>query len=1181
MTVRFNYLIEELILYRQQNLELIKCYKICSIIDMPVKYSEKLTHNPLDRMNSIKPIINLIKLKFLKVTKFYNADNILSTMSDVLFLLNADGNIIDVNQASMKITKFNRHELINQNIDFLFTNGSSNPTDFLEHIRSDESSHQILTLKDKNNKLIPVGLSCSSIKNHEGSVTAILCIAREIKEGIQAEKSIKEIEESYHYLFNKTPAMLISIDIKFKIFTVSDSFCSKMGYKQKEVIGRKLTDFLTKDSKNDLVRTIFPEFLKKGSIEQRTLKIKKNSGEIINALVSLVAQKKEKEEIATTLVTITDISELKTNANRVHVLTRAIEQSSSLIIVTDFNGIIEYANPKFTEVTGYTAEEIIEKKIGNLISGDENTAEFSRIWDKLIMESEWHGEFQNKKKNGENFWTYTSISPIINDVGEITHFIAVQEDLTDRKKVEVKINSLAKFANENPQPVIRVSPAGKVLYSNKATTPLYACVVAIENEFLPKDLQKIVKEVYENNTMREIEFACQDKTYNLVFTPILEEEYINIYGYDITEGKNAEKSLITSEEKYRNLIDNIQDGVFIIQDEKFQFINDSFAKMVGYKIEELQGASFDKIVAPEDLEMVTERYKRRQAGEKVPNEYEFRMFHKDGRKRVYVNMTVGLINFKDKIASMGTVKDISKRKKAEERLRISEEKYRTLFEDSRDVIYISTPGGRFLDINPAGLELFGYSSKEEIMKINITTDLYRDPEARDNFKNLMEQQGFVKDYRDELKTKNNETLIVLETSTPLKDSNSNTIAYRGIIRDVTQELALEAQLQQSQKMEAVGNLAGGIAHDFNNLLTAINGFAEISVIRFKEGNPHRNNLLSILKAAKRASNLTRQLLAFSRKQVIEPIIMDVNHLITDLLKMLQRLIGENITINLELSNNIGHIKADPGQIEQILVNLIVNSRDAINDESHKASKKLITIQTFSAELNAQYRMTHPGSSEGRHVVISVSDTGVGLSPKIQNKIFEPFFTTKPMGKGTGLGLATVYGIVKQNNSAIYVYSEPGKGTTFKIYWPYAEQELASFPEEELFSDIKGGNENILFVEDDEEVRQFGCSALRSLGYKVVGAQDGIDALQFVKKNRHQFDLLITDVIMPEIGGKELAEKIVKFIPNIKILFTSGYTDNHIVHGGLLESGVKFLQKPYSISVLAEKVRDVLSGTGFI
>jgi PAS domain S-box-containing protein len=515
------------------------------------------------------------------------------------------------------------------------------------------------------------------------------------------------------------------------------------------------------------------------------------------------------------------------------------------------------------------------------------------------------------------------------------------------------------------------------------------------------------------------------------------------------------------------------------------------------------------------------------------------------------------------------------RENKERLLQKSEKEYRTLFEKSSDVVFISTPDGKFTDINKAGIELFGYQSKDEILSCNIAEDLFVNPTDRIEFRKLIERDNQIKDFEIKLKNKQGNEIIALETTTAFRDKVGNIIAYHGIIRDITNKRKFEQHLFQSQKMESIGMLAGGIAHDFNNILTALKGYADIALLKIQPDSPNKKEIIGISRGIERAENLIRQLLAFGRKQIIEPKVININELILNLEKMLIRLIGEDINLDAILTDDIEYIKADPGQIEQVLVNLAINARDAINQKNCKTKYKKITIETKSKYIDFSYAQSHPEMKVGNYLLIAVSDTGIGMNSEIISKIYEPFYTTKDHGKGTGLGLSTVYGIIKQNHGHVYAYSEINKGSTFKIYWPATDQDIEPMYSNELENDLINGHETILFVEDDYEVRNTICEALNSLNYKIIEASNGVEAMNIVKQNNIKLDMLITDVVMPEMGGKELANEILKYFPGIDILFTSGYTSNHIVRSGRLEKGINFLHKPFSIKDLSQKIRYII------
>ncbi|MBN2423535.1 MAG: PAS domain S-box protein [Calditrichaceae bacterium] len=512
-----------------------------------------------------------------------------------------------------------------------------------------------------------------------------------------------------------------------------------------------------------------------------------------------------------------------------------------------------------------------------------------------------------------------------------------------------------------------------------------------------------------------------------------------------------------------------------------------------------------------------------------------------------------------------------RQKKANEEIR----KLSQSVEQSSISIMITDTTGKIEYVNKKFTELTGYPKDEIIGK---TPRLLKSDETpSETYDQLWKTITAGRDWRGEFinRKKSGETYCESAMISPIRDENGRITHFLSVKEDITEKKALEQQLHQAQKMESIGTLAGGVAHDFNNLLTVINGHAELALRKLNKDQPLYNDIVSIIHAGRRAENLTRQLLAFSRKQVFKPKIIRINDIITGLDRMIQRLIGEDIQIIKKLSKKSGIIKADPNQIEQIFINLLINARDAIQDNIKISSDKEITIASEIKELSEKDAVSYPGAKPGRYVCFSVTDNGKGIPFEIRQKIFDPFFTTKEKYSGTGLGLAMVYGIVKQNKGLIYVDSEIGKGTTFKIFWP----ETYGKPEEDtqiqiIRKNIKG-NERILLVEDDDDVRQLSVVALRELGYTVFEASTGKKALEFLHSVEEPMDLVITDLVMPEMNGNELAKNIQLFFPKTKIMFCSGYTYNNLTQSGQIRENIEYLQKPYSLQTLSVKVRNVL------
>ena len=520
------------------------------------------------------------------------------------------------------------------------------------------------------------------------------------------------------------------------------------------------------------------------------------------------------------------------------------------------------------------------------------------------------------------------------------------------------------------------------------------------------------------------------------------------------------------------------------------------------------------------------------------------------------------------IAGIEAVREVTGRIQAERLLRESEQRFRTLFEESKDVFYISTEEGRFLDINPAGVELFGYASKEELFEVNIGRELYVYPQDRKRFVELVNVTSYAKDYEVLMKRKNGEKLWVIITSTALRDHRGIVTGYRGVIRDVTEHKKLEQQLLQSQKMEAIGLLAGGIAHDFNNILTAIIGYGNLLKKNLQDNDRLRGFADQVLESANRASRLTKSILAFSRKQVLKSQAVDLNAIIAQVEKLLVRLIGEDVMLKAVLHGADMTVMADSIQLEQVLINLATNARDAMPNGGS------LVIETSIEKLDEEHARAYGLREPGKYAVVTVQDTGSGFDEETEARIFEPFFTTKEAGKGTGLGLSIVHGIINQHGGSIMADSKPGAGTKFNFYLPL----VLPKPGEEHSAVIDaptGGSEAILLAEDDGTVRGLIRGILEDAGYTIFEASDGEDAVRLYRENPERIRLLVLDVVMPRKNGKDVYDEIRRARPDIKALFISGYTADIIHKKGILDATLDFMLKPLSGDELLRKVRELL------
>ncbi|MDL1962856.1 MAG: PAS domain S-box protein [Deltaproteobacteria bacterium] len=634
------------------------------------------------------------------------------------------------------------------------------------------------------------------------------------------------------------------------------------------------------------------------------------------------------------------------------------------------------------------------------------------------------------------------------------------------------------------------------------------------------------------------------------------------------EHKMADEALLESEEKYRLLAENTLDCIWKMDKNlKFTYINQSIFSMLGFKPKEWIGSSLSEHCSKEEMQKVMDLIAEEMKKRSYNTTLEMFLIHKDGREiPVEIRSKMLIDNDKNLIEFQGTTHDITERRQAEEEIR----KLSSAVEQSIDGIAMANLEPRLTYVNNAFASMHGCFPEEMIgMKgVNLVKkeELDKFISSLNKIKTLGSWTGEIEHIR-----KDGTPFPAFLSVNLLKDAKGRPTGILAVVKDISEQKKLEAQFHQAQKMEAIGVLAGGVAHDFNNILTIIIGNADMALMNIDKDNPLREKLGEIKIAGERAASLTRQLLTFSRKQIITPRVLDLNELLTDLEKMLGRLVGEDIELLTIPEPALWPVDVDPGQMEQVIMNLAVNARDAMPTGGN------LTIETANIDPDENYFYKH-GIEEkkpGHYVILAVSDTGSGMDEKIKEHIFDPFFTTKEVGRGTGLGLSTVYGIVKQNNGFVWVYSEPGQGTTFKVYLPRVKENVE--PEEKGQTPVNnsGGSETVLIVEDDDSLRKLAQNVLQQHGYKVLDAENGEDALRVSQAHEGAIHLMIADVVMPRMGGKKVAERLKLLYPRMKVIYMSGYTDNAIVLHGVLAPGLNFLQKPFSPEGLAHKVREVL------
>ena len=791
--------------------------------------------------------------------------------------------------------------------------------------------------------------------------------------------------------------------------------------------------------------------------------------------------------------------------------------------------------------------------------------------------------------DGHVTWVSTTKMPLRDAQGNITGTFGVSRDITERKRMEDALRESQALTDaivdSTPDMIWSVDPGNFALLTfNRGLRDYYSQHRGIQLRVGMPQTELFTDQRYLDQWRQLYQRALAEGFYTTEYTPsqgaiilqltfnLLKREGkvfgISVFGKDITERKQAEAALQESEERFRSLVENATVGIYRTTPEgRILMANPALIRMLGFQnFEELAVRNLEE-------EGFEPGYTRSDFHARMERDCEVKglevAWAKLNGEAIFVRESARAIRHKDgKILWYdGVVEDITAEKKAEaEHVRLV-----TAIEQSGEAVVMTNTNGDIEYVNAAFTRVTGYS-REEILGQNPRV-LKSGKHDQEFYQHLWQTILNGQIWRGEIVNQHKDGSLYTEqmTISPIVDERGQITHFVATKQDATERKSLEAQLQQAAKMEAVGRLAGGVAHDFNNLLTIINGYSELLLEKFAADPSTGGYLKEINDAGGRAASLTRQLLAFSRLQVLAPQVLDLNALVTNLEKMLRRLIGEDVQLNTLLDPALRRIKADPGQVEQVLMNLAVNARDAMPIGGY------LTLETRNVELDDEYARNHPTVTPGPHVMVSVSDTGVGMTPETQARIFEPFFTTKGIGKGTGLGLATVYGIVKQSGGSIWVYSELGQGTVFKIYFPLIGE---SSPESELpktAADLAAGTETVLMVEDEEGVRSLVRLALVAGGYDVLEADSAQKALAICANHPGPIHLLLTDVIMPEMSGPEVASKVAALRPGIRVLYMSGYTDDAVLHHGVVSQDMPFIQKPFSPLALRRKIREVLGG----
>jgi two-component system cell cycle sensor histidine kinase/response regulator CckA len=1034
---------------------------------------------------------------------------------------------------------------------------------------------------------VDIALGLSNIKREE--------------ERKETEEALWESEKRFKELYDDAPVGYFEYDSQGRITRVNRTGLEMLGYTLEEMIGQPVWKFIVEkeEARQQILARLAGTLSTARSLERT---YRKKDGATFPVLVENRVLRNSEARIIGMRSTIQDITERKQAEQAVREsedrYRDLVENSQDLICTHDLQGNFLSLNPAAAKLLGCDQSATLKMNVRDILA-PEVRDQFPSYLDTIRRDGIAKGLMLVQTATGERrileynntLRTEGVASPIVR---------AINHDVTERRRAEQALREseerFRELYDHAPVGYHEYDREGRITRVNRTDLEMlgysaeemigqYIWKLNVGEELVRQQVLEKLAGLRPPGQDREHTYKRKDGSILsvLIEDRLIRDENGRIRGIrctiqDITERKGAEEALKESEERFRALFEQAAVGVAQIETETGRFlrINQRYCEIVGYTSQEMQNFSFHDITHPEDLQADLDNVKLLIEGKTREFSMEKRYYHKNG-SIVWVNLTLSplWVTGEKTDYHIAVVQDITERKRAEEALRKREQEIRVIAENVPALFSYVDLEGRYRFVNKRYEEWFGIPRTEVIGK---HCRQVLGEAAYDLIKGHMGEalSGHRVHYEEALPYASGGTRYVSADYVPDADDRGEVKGFFVLVTDITerkrgeQEMAaLQEQLRQSQKMEAIGQLAGGIAHDFNNLLTIIKGYSQLSLMELREEDPLKENLKEVGKAAEQAARLTRQILAFSRRQMMEMKVLDLNTILKDLDKMLRRVIGEDIKLVTLLAGDLGSVRTDSGQVEQVIMNLAVNARDAM---PHGGK---LTIETANVELDEAYARNHIAVKPGHYVMLAVSDTGVGMAPEVRDRVFEPFFTTKEKSKGTGLGLSTVYGIVKQSGGNIWVYSEPDHGTTFKIYLPRVYEAPEELKEEGVRERTHRGGETILLVEDEAEVRKLAARILERQGYTVLEARDGEEALLLCEHKKEPIHLVLTDVVMPQMGGPQLVEQLKHVRQDFKVLYMSGYTDNSITHQGVLERGMNYIQKPFTIDGLTRKVREVL------
>ena len=868
-----------------------------------------------------------------------------------------------------------------------------------------------------------------------------------------------------------------------------------------------------------------------------------------------------------------------------------LEAAPDAIVVVNQSGIVVLVNAQAERLFGYRRDELIGQPADILVSEHfrgQHNEQHSRLLAAPPARSTVVGlELFGLRKDGTEFPAEIRLSPL-DTKGGVWVSSAIR-DISDRRRTEEDLRRLASIVACSDDAIVGKTTEGIITSWNSGAQHIFGyspkeaigrSITMLAPVDRPEEIPRMLEclkrgEVVDHFETVRLRKDGKEVQIELTVSPIRDalERIVgaSTIGRDISVRKAAEKHLVQMEARYRGLLEAAPDAMVVVNHGgEIVLLNVQAEKQFGYRRDELVGQKVKNIIPRGFAERLLMHGTGTPGDPVVPQMgtgIELHGRRKDGSE-FPIEIMLSPLDTVDGILITAAIRNIAERKLRENDL----SRLAAVVESSQDAIVSLTSLGIIRTWNRGAERIFGYSAEEATGR----SILFLSPPDRSaEGSTLLERVARADriEHFETIRVKKDGTQIhVALTFSPIKDSDGRVVGVSSVARDVTESKHMEAMLRQSQKMEAVGQLAGGVAHDFNNLLGVILGYTGLMLDRLGLDDPQRKSIEEIQKAGDRAALLTRQLLAFSRKQVLQPKVIDLNAVVAGAEKLLQRLIGENIELRAVLNPELCRVKADPGQIEQIIMNLAVNARDAM------PSGGKLTIETSNMEFDEAYTAQHPSTRTGPHVMLAVTDTGCGMDAETKAHMFEPFFTTKEFGKGTGLGLSTVYGIVKQSGGSVWVYTEPGLGTSFKIYLACVDAVPEIEPPNDKVMNVVAGSQTILIVEDDPALLQVTHRSLEEVGYAILEARSSKEAIDISESHTGPIHLMVTDVVLPGMSGVKLAAYLSAQRPEMKVLYVSGYTNDTVFHHGVLEPGLAFLQKPFSARTLARRVGEVLAIT---